>query len=51
MKYQIILKYSSKRRNRSVLWKGLLKEKSDFYYDYLFNQIPWENDEAVSLEN
>lgn len=23
------------------------KEKSDFYYDYLFNQIPWENDEAV----
>jgi alkylated DNA repair dioxygenase AlkB len=22
-------------------------EKSDFYYDYLFNRIPWENDEAV----
>ncbi|KIC63483.1 alpha-ketoglutarate-dependent dioxygenase AlkB family protein [Chryseobacterium taiwanense] len=23
------------------------EEKSDFYYDYLFNQIPWENDEAM----
>jgi alkylated DNA repair dioxygenase AlkB len=23
------------------------KEKSDFYYDYLLNKIPWENDEAV----
>ena len=23
------------------------KEKSDFYYDYLFHQIPWENDEAI----
>lgn len=22
-------------------------EKSDSYYDYLFNRIPWENDEAV----
>jgi alkylated DNA repair dioxygenase AlkB len=22
-------------------------EKSDFYYDYLFNRVPWENDEAV----
>lgn len=22
-------------------------EKSDFYFDYLLNQIPWENDEAV----
>jgi len=27
--------------------KVFSKEKSDFYYDYLFNQIPWENDEAV----
>jgi alkylated DNA repair dioxygenase AlkB len=27
--------------------KVFCKEKSDFYYDYLFNQIPWENDEAV----
>lgn len=23
------------------------KEKSDFYYNYLLNQIPWENDEAI----
>lgn len=23
------------------------KEESDRYYDYLFNQIPWENDEAL----
>ncbi|WP_294304128.1 alpha-ketoglutarate-dependent dioxygenase AlkB [uncultured Chryseobacterium sp.] len=23
------------------------KEKSDFYYDYLFHHIPWENDEAI----
>lgn len=23
------------------------KEKPDFYYDYLLNEIPWENDEAV----
>lgn len=23
------------------------QEKSDFYYDYLFNRVPWENDEAV----
>ncbi|SMP35645.1 alpha-ketoglutarate-dependent dioxygenase AlkB family protein [Chryseobacterium profundimaris] len=22
-------------------------EKSDFYYDYLLNKIPWENDEAL----
>ncbi|WP_259135136.1 alpha-ketoglutarate-dependent dioxygenase AlkB family protein [Chryseobacterium ginsenosidimutans] len=27
--------------------KVFSKEKSEFYYDYLFNQIPWENDEAV----
>lgn len=27
--------------------KIFTKEKSDFYYDYLFNRIPWENDEAV----
>lgn len=27
--------------------KVFSKEKSDFYYDYLFNRIPWENDEAV----
>ena len=27
--------------------KVFSKEKSDFYYDYLFNQIPWENDEAM----
>lgn len=27
--------------------KVFSQEKSDFYYDYLFNQIPWENDEAV----
>jgi len=27
--------------------KVFSKEKSDFYYDYLFNQIPWENDEAI----
>ncbi|WP_223606069.1 alpha-ketoglutarate-dependent dioxygenase AlkB [Chryseobacterium sp. OSA05B] len=23
------------------------KERSDFFYDYLLHQIPWENDEAV----
>ncbi|MBK1897661.1 alpha-ketoglutarate-dependent dioxygenase AlkB family protein [Chryseobacterium paridis] len=23
------------------------QKESDFYYDYLFNQIPWENDEAI----
>lgn len=23
------------------------KEKSDHFYDYLLNQIPWENDEAI----
>ncbi len=23
------------------------QELADFYYEYLFNQIPWENDEAV----
>ncbi|HCM33477.1 alpha-ketoglutarate-dependent dioxygenase AlkB [Chryseobacterium sp.] len=27
--------------------KVFTKEESDGYYDYLFNQIPWENDEAV----
>lgn len=27
--------------------KVFSKEQSDFYYDYLLNQIPWENDEAV----
>lgn len=27
--------------------KVFSKEQSDFYYDYLFNRIPWENDEAV----
>jgi alkylated DNA repair dioxygenase AlkB len=27
--------------------KVFSEEKSDFYYEYLFNQIPWENDEAV----
>ncbi|WP_343660053.1 alpha-ketoglutarate-dependent dioxygenase AlkB [Chryseobacterium sp.] len=27
--------------------KVFSKEKSDFYYDYLLNQIPWENDEAI----
>jgi len=27
--------------------KVFSKEESDFYYEYLFNQIPWENDEAV----
>ncbi|WP_288373959.1 alpha-ketoglutarate-dependent dioxygenase AlkB [uncultured Chryseobacterium sp.] len=27
--------------------KVFSKEKSDFYYDYLLNQIPWENDEAL----
>ncbi|ROI00911.1 alpha-ketoglutarate-dependent dioxygenase AlkB family protein [Chryseobacterium daecheongense] len=27
--------------------KVFSKEKSDFYYDYLFHQMPWENDEAV----
>lgn len=27
--------------------KVFSQEKSDFYYDYLFHQIPWENDEAV----
>ncbi|WP_326984802.1 alpha-ketoglutarate-dependent dioxygenase AlkB [Chryseobacterium sp. MYb264] len=27
--------------------KVFSKEKSDFYYNYLFNQIPWENDEAI----
>lgn len=27
--------------------KVFSKEKSDLYYDYLLNQIPWENDEAV----
>lgn len=27
--------------------KVFSKEKADFYFDYLFNKIPWENDEAV----
>nr|WP_315026622.1 alpha-ketoglutarate-dependent dioxygenase AlkB [uncultured Chryseobacterium sp.] len=27
--------------------KFFSKEMCDFYYDYLFNRIPWENDEAV----
>ncbi|WP_292008551.1 alpha-ketoglutarate-dependent dioxygenase AlkB [Chryseobacterium sp.] len=27
--------------------KIFTKEQSDFYYDYLLNQIPWENDEAM----
>ena len=27
--------------------KVFSKDKSDFFYDYLLNQIPWENDEAV----
>lgn len=27
--------------------KVFSKEKSDFYYEYLLNQIPWENDEAM----
>lgn len=27
--------------------KVFSKEQSDFYYDYLLNQIPWEHDEAV----
>lgn len=27
--------------------KVFSREKSDFYYDYLIHQIPWENDEAV----
>lgn len=27
--------------------KVFSKEESDYYYEYLFNQIPWENDEAV----
>lgn len=27
--------------------KVFSQEKSDFYYNYLFHQIPWENDEAV----
>jgi alkylated DNA repair dioxygenase AlkB len=27
--------------------KVFSKEKSDFFFDYLLNQIPWENDEAV----
>ncbi|WP_106914950.1 alpha-ketoglutarate-dependent dioxygenase AlkB family protein [Chryseobacterium aurantiacum] len=27
--------------------KVFTKEESDLYYEYLFNQIPWENDEAV----
>ncbi|PIF47021.1 alkylated DNA repair dioxygenase AlkB [Chryseobacterium sp. 52] len=27
--------------------KVFTKEKSDIFYDYLLNQIPWENDEAV----
>lgn len=27
--------------------KVFSKEKSDFYYDYLLNQIRWENDEAI----
>ena len=27
--------------------KVFSKQKSDFYYDYLLNQIPWENDEAI----
>ncbi|MBO9691760.1 alpha-ketoglutarate-dependent dioxygenase AlkB [Chryseobacterium sp.] len=27
--------------------KVFSKEKSDFYYDYLLNHIPWENDEAL----
>lgn len=27
--------------------KVFFKEKSDLYYDYLLNRIPWEHDEAV----
>lgn len=27
--------------------KVFSKDESDSYYDYLFNQIPWEHDEAV----
>jgi alkylated DNA repair dioxygenase AlkB len=27
--------------------KVFSREESDLYYHYLFNQIPWENDEAV----
>jgi alkylated DNA repair dioxygenase AlkB len=27
--------------------KVFSKEESDAYYDYLFNQIPWEHDEAM----
>ncbi|WP_284461415.1 alpha-ketoglutarate-dependent dioxygenase AlkB [Chryseobacterium sp.] len=27
--------------------KVFSKEESDVYYDYLFNQIPWEHDEAM----
>lgn len=29
--------------------KVFSKEQSDAFYDYLFNQIPWENDEAVIM--
>ncbi|AZB10332.1 alpha-ketoglutarate-dependent dioxygenase AlkB [Chryseobacterium sp. G0162] len=33
----------------TVLYYGKVfsKDESDVYYDYLFNQIPWQNDEAV----
>ncbi|CAH0222148.1 alpha-ketoglutarate-dependent dioxygenase AlkB [Chryseobacterium sp. Bi04] len=27
--------------------KVFSKQESDFYYDYLFHQIPWEHDEAM----
>ncbi|HCN52158.1 MAG TPA: alpha-ketoglutarate-dependent dioxygenase AlkB [Chryseobacterium sp.] len=33
----------------TVLYYGKVfsKEESDSYYDYLFNQIPWQHDEAI----
>ncbi|WP_347218015.1 alpha-ketoglutarate-dependent dioxygenase AlkB [Chryseobacterium sp.] len=36
-------------KDGTVLYYGKVfsKEESDRYYDYLFNQIPWEHDEAV----
>ncbi|MBP2618088.1 alpha-ketoglutarate-dependent dioxygenase AlkB family protein [Chryseobacterium jejuense] len=36
-------------KDGTVLYYGKVfsKEEADTYYDYLFNQIPWQHDEAV----
>lgn len=32
-----------------AIYHGLVlnREKCDFYYHYLFDEIPWENDQAI----